>query len=126
MLNRLHRLWTARLALAMALFAQGAMACSACEWLESSPDRAVAMAAAAAEAPPCHESGSSPGCLPHCLSDRQAVQKVVLDVPAMPSAPVLTLVLPSDSVIEAGIAIPPDPAAATGPPRRILLQSFQV
>ena len=124
MLNRLHRLWTARLALALMLFAQGAMAWSACEWLEPAPDRAVV--AAATEAAPCHESSHDPMCLTHCLSDRQAVQKVVFDIPAMPSAPVLKLVSPADPMVDTGIAIQPDPAAGTGPPRRILLQSFQV
>jgi hypothetical protein len=105
------------------LFAQGVMAWSACDWLESSPDRAVL---AAADVAPCHDSGFGAACLTHCLSDRQAVQKVTMDIPAMPSAPVLTLVVQPDPVPYAVVAYIPDRALGTGPPRRILLQSFQV
>ncbi len=105
------------------LFAQGAMAWSACDWLVSSPVRAVQTAADAA---PCHESPNVAVCLTHCLSDRQAVQKVVFELPAMPSAPVLKLVLPAVAVSDTGVSSPASTAAATGPPRRILLQSFQI
>jgi len=123
MASRSHRVLIARIVLALMLFAQGTMAWSACEWLESSPYRAVL---AAAEVAPCHESGFGAACLTHCLSDRQAVQKVVLDVPVMPSAPVLVLLLPGDPAPKAGVAQSPDSAFGTGPPRRILLQSFQL
>src|SRR5471032_1750464 len=85
---RSHRLWVARIVLALMLFAQGAMAWSACDLVEHSPVRAVL---ASAEVAPCHESGSGGACLTYCLSDRQAVQKVSMDIPAMPSAPFLTL-----------------------------------
>lgn len=123
MLTRLHRLWTARLALAMLLFAQGVMASTACDWLANSPDRAVL---AAAEVAPCHESGFGGACLTHCLADRQAVQKVTMDIPAMPSAPVLTPLLAAEFASVPSAAKALDTAAGTGPPRRILLQSFQV
>ena len=123
MLTRLHRLWTARLAVAIFLFAQGITAWSACDWLESSPYRAVL---AAAEVAPCHESGFGGACLTHCLSDRQVVQKVAVDVPAMPAAPVLTLALSVDAA--QFLCATPVPVSAVGasPPRRILLQSFQI
>jgi hypothetical protein len=123
MLTRLHRLWTARLAVAIFLFAQGVTAWSACDWLESSPYRAVL---AAAEVAPCHESGFGGACLTHCLSDRQVVQKVSVDVPVMPAAPVLTLVLAVGEVQYLGPAPVPTSAAGASPPRRILLQSFQI
>ena len=89
MTHRSTRIELARALVALMLFAQGAMAWSACDWLVSSPVRAVQTAA---EAAPCHESPNVAMCLTHCLSDRQAVQKIVFDVPAMPSAPVLKLI----------------------------------
>lgn len=123
MLTRQRRQWAARLALAIFLFAQGVTAWSACDWLENSPYRAVL---AAAEVAPCHESGFGGACLTHCLSDRQAVQKVSAEVPAMPAAPVLTLVLPVGEAHYLRPAPVPHGAAGASPPRRILLQSFQV
>ena len=123
MLIRLHRLWTARLAVAIFLFAQGVTAWSACDWLESSPYRAVL---AAAEVAPCHESGFGGACLTHCLSDRQVVQKVTVDVPAMPAAPVPTFALPVDAAHSLRPAPVPACAVGASPPRRILLQSFQI
>ena len=73
--NGQHRLWVARIVLALMLFAQGAMAWSACDLPEHSPVRAVL---ASAEVAPCHESGFGGACLTYCLSDRQAVQKAGL------------------------------------------------
>ena len=99
------------------------MASTACDWLANSPDRAVL---AAAEVAPCHESGFGGACLTHCLADRQAMQKVTMDIPAMPSAPVLTPLLAAEFASVPSAAKALDTAAGTGPPRRILLQSFQV
>ena len=123
MLTRFNRLFIARLALAVMLFAQGVMAWSACDWLEQSPYRAVV---AAAEVAPCHESGFGGACLTHCLSDRQTVQKVTMEVPALPPAPVLTLAVLVEPSARIGIEPAADTALGTGPPRRILLQSFQI
>ena len=120
---RVRRLLIARITLALMLFAQGVTAWSACDWLENAPDRAVL---AAAEVAPCHDSGFGAACLAHCLSDRQAVQKGAMDIPAMPSAPVLTLVVQFDPVPYVGVVHASDRMVGTGPPRRILLQSFQV
>lgn len=121
--NRLHRLFIARIVLGLMLFAQGAMAWSDCDLLEHSPVRALLASAAVA---PCHESGFGAACLNHCLADRQTVQKVSMDIPAMPSAPVLTLALQADPLPSIGVAHFSEPAPGTGPPRRILLQSFQI
>lgn len=99
------------------------MGFAGCDWLESSPDRAVL---AAAEVAPCHESGFGGACLTHCLADRQTVQKVSTDIPAMPAAPVLTLIPQAELLRFFSVAFLHDDAPATGPPRRILLQSFQV
>ncbi len=121
--TRARRLLIARIVLAVMLFSQGVMAWSACDWLESSPDRAVRAAAAVA---PCHESGFGGACLTHCLSDRQNVQQVTMDVPALPCAPVLTLGLQLEQVRFAGVACVTETAAGTGPPRRVLLHSFQI
>ncbi len=121
--NRSLRLLVSRLTVALLLFAQGAMAWSTCEWLKSSAARAVQAAAAAA---PCHETLNASVCLTHCLSDSQAVQEFAPDIPAMPSAPVLRIGLAPAQAKRVVTATFPDPAAGTGPPRRILLQSFQV
>jgi hypothetical protein len=118
-----NRLLIARVTLALMLFAQGVMAWAVCDWLESSPARAVL---AAAEVAPCHESGFGAACLAHCLSDRQTVQKVTMDIPAMPPAPVLTLAERLDPAPYGVVAYISDRALGTGPPRRILLQSFQI
>jgi len=121
--TRSHRLWIARIVLALMFFAQGAMAWSACDLPEHSPVRAVL---ASAEVAPCHQSGFGGACLAYCLSDRQVVQKVSMDIPAMPSAPVLTLAIRFVPLSPLGIAYVSDSAPGTGPPRRILLQSFQI
>jgi hypothetical protein len=120
---RSHRLWIARIVLALMFFAQGAMVWSACDLPEHSPVRAVL---ASAEVAPCHESGFGGACLTYCLSDRQAVQKAGMDIPAMPPAPVLTLALQLDPVPFTGVTYLSEAALGTGPPRRILLQSFQI
>jgi len=49
-----------------------------------------------------------------------------MDIPAMPSAPVLTLALQLDPVPFVGFTYVSESALGTGPPRRILLQSFQI
>lgn len=122
--TRFLRLLVARVTLALVLFAQGAMAWSACDWLEVSPYRAVL---AAAEVAPCHESGFGGACLTHCLSERQAVQKVPSDVPAMPAAPVLMTAVQPEADSRLAVAPTFDSLLpGSGPPRRILLQSFQV
>ena len=121
--TRSHRRLIARVSLALVLFTQAVLAWSACDWVESSPDRAVL---AAAEVAPCHDSGFGAACLAHCLSDRQVVQKLTMDGPAMPSAPVLTLVPMPDAVAKGSFEPAHDAAFPTGPPRRILLQSFQI
>ena len=123
MLKRLHRLAIARIVLAMMLFAQGVMASEACVWLERSPDRAVV---AASEVAPCHDSGFGGACLTHCLLDRQAVQKATIDLPAMPAAPVLIVQARMDLARRPTIDPVSDDPPSTGPPRRILLQSFQI
>src|SRR5471030_1999129 len=109
----------ARIVLALMFFAQGAMAWSACDLPEHSPVRAVL---ASAEVAPCHESGFGAACLTYCLSDRQAVQKAGMDIPAMPAAPVLALALRPDPLPSIVVACVSETAPGTGPPRRILLQ----
>ena len=123
MYTRSHRLFLARMLLALMLFAQGVTASSACDWLESSPYQAVL---AASEVAPCHDEGFGGACLTHCLADRQVVQKVVMDVSAMPSAPVLILAVALAPALPAGVITATESAAGASPPRRILLQSFQI
>jgi hypothetical protein len=121
--KKASRLLLARLTLTLMLFAQGVMSWSACDRLDQSPVRAVI---ASAEVAPCHQSGFGGACLTHCLSDRQAVQKVTMDVPGLPGTPVLVLAGVSDEVQHPVVAPATYGPQGTGPPRRILLQSFQV
>ncbi|MBI3375415.1 MAG: hypothetical protein HY017_27160 [Betaproteobacteria bacterium] len=123
-----HRFIVARVALALMLFAQAAMAWSTCEWSARAPERAVRAAEehAGCENMSAGQGGFSGTCLAHCLSENQSLDRAVLDVPAMPAAPVLTVVLPRDALLDGGIAKRRDSAPGTGPPRRILLQSFQI
>lgn len=109
------------------LFAQGAMAWSACALPEKAPERALR---AAVEHQGC-EQMTEPGaassvCFTHTLADKQSLYKAPLDIPAASSAPVLTLVLASDTHFKTGDMQGFFPIAGTGPPRRILLQSFQI
>jgi hypothetical protein len=122
--SRSQRYFIARTLIALMLFAQGVTAWSACDWLEVSPYRAVL---AAAEVAPCHESGFGGACLTHCLSERQAVQKVTSDVPPMPAAPALVIAVQPEPDARLAVARAFDYLLpGSSPPRRILLQSFQV
>ena len=118
----------ARVALALMLFAQAAMAWSACELPERAPELALRAASrhAGCEEMASAQSGVTPVCFAHCLADKQALYKAVLDIPPMPSSPVLTLVPLVDAISGTQYVHGAVPAAGTGPPRRILLQSLQI
>lgn len=121
--NRSNRRLIARVLLGLMLLAQAAMAWSACDFATRSPERALR---APAETMPCHDAGRHAACLAHCQSERQVVQKVNFAVAAMPSAPVLVLELPVIAESDPGVSAIPAAGPITGPPRRILLQSFQI
>ncbi len=123
MLKKSSRLAVARITLMLMLFTQGVMAWAACDLSDRSPDRAVI---AAAEVAPCHESGFGAACLTHCLADRQAVQKVTNDVPALPTTPVLVIAAIAQTYVQSATEPISGSPSCTGPPRRILLQSFQI
>lgn len=123
MRSRTKRLCVARMTLALLLFAQAALAWSACEWLERSPGRAVQAAGADA---PCHEASHGAACLSHCLADRQAAQKAAFDLPAAPPALALVAGMPLEPALHADLARSLDPARGTGPPKRIRFQSLQL
>ena len=127
MLKRASRLAAARIALALMLFAQGAMAWSACALPEKSPERALR---AAVEHQGCEQmteqSAASSVCFTHTLADKQSLYKAPLDIPAAPSEPALTVAPAGDTHFKAANTCCLFPIAATGPPRRILLQSFQI
>lgn len=105
------------------LLVQGAMAWAACDLPARSPERAVR---APAETMPCHAADKHVACLTHCQAERQVVQKVNFALAAMPSAPVLVLELPVIGEADPGVSALPPASPITGPPRRILLQSFQI
>ena len=127
MFRTLRRLWIARVSLALMLFAQAAMGWSACMLPERAPERALQAAvehAGCEQMADAHDAVSTV-CLAHCLAEKQSLNKAALDIPPMPAN--VMLVVPG--VVEVG----PKTAhrsrvivAGTGPPRRILLQSFQV
>lgn len=99
------------------------MAWSACAWPQRAPERAVL---AAADAMPCHDADYGAVCIAHCQSERQVVQKVSFAVHAMPSAPVLVLVLPAETALDLDVSKSLFSTPGISPPRRILLQSLQL
>lgn len=122
-----HRILIARSVLALMLFAQASVAWAACDWLARAPERVLRVAA---EHAGCENVGTSatsaaPVCLAHCLSDKQALNKVAPDVPQVPAA-VLIVMLPVGTVSDRDFARESNQVIGTGPPRRILLQSFQI
>ena len=129
MLNRASRLAVARIALALMLFAQGAMAWSACELPERAPEQALRPAALPLG---CDQMTAEPEavsavCFSHCLAGKQSLDKPALDLPAL--SPVAALIVDPASDASSVSGVPPyllAPVAGTGPPRRILLQSFQI
>lgn len=128
MLNRTHRSSISRVVLALMLFAQAAMAWSACELPERAPELALRAAAGSSgcEAMTAAQGGNSSVCLAHCLSEKQSLYKAALDIPAMPAAPVRIVAEAIERLSGRGNTPAAIPAAGTGPPRRILLQSFQI
>ena len=71
-------------------------------------------------------AGSSSVCFTHTLATKQSLYKAPLDIQAVPGEPVLTAALPGDNRFKPGNPHSLLPLARTGPPRRILLQSFQI
>lgn len=107
------------------------MAWSACELPERAPERALMGAAMPAG---CDQMmGAEPQdavsaiCFTHCLAGKQSLDRATLDIPAMSFEGALIVAAARDW----GPGIGPSPrllalVAGTGPPRRILLQSFQI
>jgi hypothetical protein len=107
------------------LFAQSAIALAACDWGQRAPAQAIALN----QTPPCHEKAPASRnlnlCLADCLSFDQSSSTPPLPLLALPSAPVLIIVLPDHATLNvaaAQSALPHPPA----PPPRILFQSFQI
>ena len=128
MFKRASRLAVARVALALMLFAQGALAWSACTLPERAPEFALR---AAIEQQGCEQmteqaAGASSVCFAHTLADKQSLYKAALELPAMPIAPVLPVASAGGKYRVAANTAGLCPIASTGPPRRILLQSFQI
>ena len=127
MIRRSHRSPLAALILALMLFAQAAMAWSACQWPERAPDRAIAAAApTATEVAPCHAGGQAATCLAHCLADKQAGHKALFDQPSVSPVQVPMFALADLPLPDADRPLSPESAHAAGPPRRIRYQSFQL
>ncbi len=128
MLNRASRLAMARIVLALMLFAQGALAWAACQLPERAPELALR---AAVEHQGCEQlseptHASASVCFTHTLSEKQSLYKTPLDIHSTPAGPVLII---SGSPTFQSKAREPrrlSIAPTGGPPRRILLQSFQI
>lgn len=117
----------ARLALAALLFAQAALVLAACDSIRRAPALAIALAAPPGDDPTCRERGGNANlCLAHCLGGDQSLDKPLVTIPALPSAPVLSLQAPLVSLHDARatrrFAVP----HAAGPPPRILFQSLLI
>lgn len=117
----------ARLALAALLFTQAALVLAACESVRRAPALAVALAALQAGDATCHEQGGNANlCLAHCLGGDQSLDKPLVKIPALPNAPVFSLLTPLVSPHGARaprhLAVP----HAAGPPLRILFQSLLI
>jgi hypothetical protein len=102
------------------LFAQAALALSACEWPKRSPANAFA------DAPTCHEepARNSNLCLSHCLSEDQSLDLPQVKVHALPASVVLVLeprlqLAPAVQTAWHEVAVP-------RPPPRILFQSLLI
>jgi len=110
---------TARLLIGALLFAHGALAIAACDWLARAPAEAVAGAI-----PDCHQAAVSNAnlCLAHCLGEDQST--------TAPQVPLAALVQAVFVVPEVPVLLPATFARsalrATGPPPRIRFQTLRL
>lgn len=99
------------------LFAQAALAWSACTGLERAPQRAFE------QEPECHRAADAPNrnlCLMHCTGDQQSLDKPGVTLPPLADAPVLVVDRPFARNSFAGV-VPHDVSSiAQAPPPRIL------
>jgi len=119
MFSRRPKFAAALLALTAMLLLQSALAFAACEL---APAGAGMAASAAAAAPDCHEAGAPQApCRAHCKGEDPAPGKIQPDLLSLPAlAPGMRNLEPF-----AEAPAPPLPQHAfSGPPARILFQSF--
>ena len=120
MLNLRRRRGTARLLVAVLLFAQAALAFAACEAV-SAPGAAQAIAQASMT---CHEPEQNTNlCVNHCLASDQSLDKPSLSVPIL-TFPSLTVFVPFSQPAARESAQMRAPV--TGPPIRILFRTLLI
>jgi hypothetical protein len=121
---RRFRNLVARSLIAALLFAQGALALAACDWMRRAPALAVAQSGQPAPSAECQMLERSVNlCVAHCLGEDQSLDKPSILMPALAVAPVPVLheiLLASHHCAHAADLIP----TAIGPPLRIRFQSF--
>ena len=123
MISRSARKGWARLIVAALLFAQGALALAACDWMQREPALAVAHASQPASKPCPMLEQSKNLCVAHCLGEDQSLDKPSITLPALAAAPAFTLraiALKPHQLAHAADLIP----TAIGPPLHIRFQSF--
>jgi hypothetical protein len=124
MISRSALRLSARFVLAALLFAQGALALAACDWMRRAPSLAVAQTGQPAPEAECPMRERNVNlCVAHCLGEDQSLDKPSIDIPALAAAPVIAqhsiALAPHHSVRLADLAPP-----AIGPPPRIRFQTL--
>ena len=111
-----------RLLIAALLFAQGALALAACDWVRRAPALAVSQAGEGGAG--CMERMRNVNlCVGHCLGEEQSLDKPSIPMPALAAAPGFVLhgiSLASHQRARAAALFP----TAIRPPLRIRFQSF--
>ena len=124
MISRRFLKRVARGAIAVLMFAQGALALAACESMRRDPAQAIAQAGQVMGEERCHEPEQNVNlCVAHCMVGDQSLDKPVFPVPAFAAAPVLAvplIVLAAEHGVRDSRYLPP----AAGPPPRIRFQSL--
>ena len=114
----------AQLALTAMLFAQGALAFAACDWVRRAPAHAIAQESQPVDDASCHEQKRNVNlCVAHCLGEDQSLDKHTTPIPALAAAPVLTLrevLLAPQRLARSSDRIDP----AIGPPPHIRFRSL--
>ena len=124
MISRRFLKRVARGAIAVLMFAQGALALAACESMRRDPAHAIAQAGQAMGEARCHEPEQNVNlCVAHCVDGDQSLDKPGFPVPAFVAAPVLAfspMVLAAEHGVRDSRFLPP----AAGPPPRIRFQTL--
>ena len=111
-----------RLLLGLLAFAQAALAWSACDWVERSPQRAVARHHAQPAEGDCHHAADPTTnlCLMHCMDNQQSPDKPSVQLPSLADTAVLVVHPPLAAAARTGAVRRNITPLAGAPPPRIL------